>query len=496
VIPTAPRAIALNDAAQDVRPVAMAVLDRELRIAAVSDQLPVLLGRPAESLVGQQAADVFTPVWDTLEGACRKVLTAREPGGPLRVNWPRGTASGPALWAIGLRPVREPDGSVSGVAIAVVDESEGRLLRDQLRQAQKMEALGRLAGGIAHDFNNMLTAIGGYTGLVHSDLAAGDPHREDLEEVLKAVDRARVMTLRLLTFVRRAPSRPQVESVDAVARDTVRLLRHLIGEDVRLHTLLRARSAVRMDTGELQQLLVNLAVNARDAMPSGGTLTLETQDVSLGKPIAEGIIGAPAGEYVQITVADTGTGIDPETQRRVFESFFTTKAPGAGTGLGLATALAAVERGRGDISLTSRVGSGTRVDIYLPRVEGVEATAATERPIPRGTETVLVAEDEAQVRSATVRMLDRLGYTVAGAASGYGALELFHAHPHPALLVTDIALPDMSGPELARRCAVLEPELKVLFVSGFSSCAAADPLLTKPFDQQALGLGVRDVLDG
>jgi len=495
VDPTNARGV-LSEAADDIRPVALAALDASLHIAEVNAEMSVLTGIPPEALVGRRAEDVFAPVWSTLELACLEVLRSAEPRGPLRFRAPNGGATRPTPWLVRLRPIREDDGRAVGVALAAVDETEHRLVRDQLRQAQKMEALGRLAGGIAHDFNNLLTAIGGYTGLVLDELPGEDARREDLDEVLKAVERARVLTLRLLAFSRRAATEPQVTPVDEVVRDTERLLRRLIGDDIQVHTLLRARGAVYLQAGELEQVLVNLVVNARDAMPGGGSLTLETQDVVLEEPVPDGVVGAPAGEYVQVTVADTGVGMDLATQARIFEPFFTTKPAGEGTGLGLATVFVTVKQARGEIAVQSRPGDGTRFEVYLPRMRGAQAAAAVDRPVARGTETVLLVEDQAQVRSAMVRMLDGLGYTVTGVASPLEALErCVRAETRPDLLVTDVVLPIMAGPELARRCQALAPDLTVLYVSGFSAGVAVKPLLIKPFDQRSLGLKVRDVLD-
>jgi CheY-like chemotaxis protein len=356
--------------------------------------------------------------------------------------------------------------------------------------------LGGLAGGVVHDFNNLLTAVGGYAGLVYHELPVADPKREDLDEVLKAVERARVLTLRLLMFARGTPARPQVVPVGEVLPDIERLLRHVIGDDIELQTSLRARGSVRLHVGALEQVLVNLALNARDAMPKGGSLLVETQDVVLEEPVADGILHAPAGGYVRLTVADTGTGMNSDTRSHVFESFFTSKAPGKGAGIGLATVYASVEQARGDITIASRPGEGTRFDLYLPRARGAEATPRVEPAVPRGTEAVLVADDEGQVRAATVRMLEALGYTVAGIASPTDALKrCMPQATRPDLLVTDMVMPTMTGPELARRCLAIAPELRVLYMSGLGTVPGVEPLLLKPFDQRALGQAVRGALD-
>ncbi|MEJ7893558.1 MAG: ATP-binding protein [Solirubrobacteraceae bacterium] len=491
------RSAALIAAVQDSRPVALAILDSSLNIIEVNHEMAELAGTPIEAMVGRSARDVLAPVWEVLDLAVDAVLRTAEPFGPLKLSWVHEAGAGARAWEARLRPIVEADGETTGVVLAAFDESGERLLRDQLLQAQRMGSLGRLTGGIAHDFNNLLTAIGGYAELVHDSLPADDARRDDLDEVRKAVERARVLTLRLLAFTRGVPSEPQITPVDDIVRDLERLLRGLVGDDVQLHCLPQARGMVFLRPGELEQLLVNLVLNARDAMPGGGSVTVETEDVDLARPIPDGRVGVAPGEYVRIMVADTGTGMAADVQKRILEPCFTTKPPWEGSGLGLATVLGTLEQAGGDLTIHSRLGSGSRFDIFLPRVYGDEAASAAKRPAPsHGTEAVLVVEDQSEVLTAVVRMLGSLGYSVTGDPSPVEALDLC-AHPEtrPDLLITDVVMPLMSGPELARRCRTVAPQIRVLYMSGFSAGVALTPMLIKPFDQRALGLKVREVLD-
>ena len=489
------RASAFAGAADELRPVARAVLDTRLAIVEANEEMGAMTGVPPEALIGQPTREVFATVWSVFEPACLGVLESAEGSPPLRLAWKAGPTGPTCEWLARLRPIREGDG-FAGLALVALDQSEQRLLRDELLEAQKLGSLGRLAGGIAHDFNNLLTAIGGYTGLVHAELPAGDGRREDLDEVLKAVERARVLTLRLLAFTRGTPGLPRVTRVDEVVQDTSRLLRHLVGDDIEMRTMLRARGAIRLQPGDLEQVLVNLVVNARDAMAGGGSLIIETSDTVLAEPVAAGILRAPAGEYVRITVADTGAGMTAAVRERIFEPFFTTKPTGEGTGLGLATVFAAVQQAGGELTVSSTPSRGTSFEVYLPRADGPEIETAVERPVPGGTESILLVEDQPQVLAAVARMLKGQGYAVAGVSSPLEALErCARPETRPDLLLTDVVMPVMAGPELARRCLAVAPGLKVLYMSGFSAGVSLSPLLLKPFDQQELGLKVREAID-
>jgi nitrogen-specific signal transduction histidine kinase len=392
--------------------------------------------------------------------------------------------------------------------VLVEDITERKLLEAQLRQAQKMEAVGRLAGGIAHDFNNLLTAITGYADLALSDLREGDPMRQDMEEILRAAHRAAELTRQLLAFSRQQVLAPRVLDLNEVVQSVDKMLRRLVGEDVELLSVLApGLGHVKADPGQLEQVIVNLAVNARDAMPTGGKLTIETADAELAETRVRDLAAVPAGRYVMLAITDSGTGMDEETKARIFEPFFTTKEQGKGTGLGLATVYGIVKQSGGFIWLYSEPGHGTTFKIYLPRVEG--AADALAPPVgtvevPRGTETVLIVEDEEAVRALAKTALTRKGYRVLEAANGGEALLRCESEQAPIhLLVTDVVMPGLGGADLAQRLAPLRPDMKVLFISGYADRAAARhgtiqpgaAYLEKPFSLEALARKVREVLD-
>ncbi len=389
------------------------------------------------------------------------------------------------------------------------DVTAQRHLEEQLRQSQKMEAVGQLAGGIAHDFNNLLTAILGSTQLLLHNTPAGDPRREDAEEIRNAGLRAAELTRQLLAFSRRQVLAPKVLELNAVVVNMERMLRRLLGEDVALDTSLdSATGAVSADPGQLEQVLLNLAVNARDAMPGGGRLSVGTSRVTLADEHVERRHRLPPGDYACLAVTDTGVGMDEATQAHLFEPFFTTKEVGKGTGLGLATVYGIVKQSGGYIWVYSEPAHGTTVKVYLPRVPGV-AEAAAPAPVPAavrgGHETVLLVEDAAPVRTLARRSLEACGYRVLDASDGPAALELSARHGSAIdLLVTDVVMPGMSGRELAERLAPQRPGMKVLYTSGYTDDAmvrqgvltAGVAFLQKPFVPDTLARKVRDVLDG
>jgi len=387
-----------------------------------------------------------------------------------------------------------------------IDLTDRRNLEQQLLQAQKMESIGRLAGGVAHDFNNLLTVISGTTEVVMAELPEGSRHRADLAEVRRASQRAAELTQQLLAFSRKQVFRPQVLNLDSTLKDSERMLRRMMGEDVTL--VVRAGQGVghvRVDPTQLQQVLLNLVVNARDAMPQGGRLVLETSTETISPIDTLKHPGLQPGEYVVLTVTDTGVGMDEATRRHVFEPFFTTKAPGHGTGLGLATVYGIVQQSGGSIEVDSTPGSGARFVIYLPRVQGEEA--AGDDPSPSrpgaGSETVLVVEDEPAVRELVVRTLSGTGYKVLVADSASDALRIGASHRACIdLLLTDVVMPGMHGPALAAEIAALCPRAKVLYMSGYANTRVpegdepgAGSLLMKPFTLDALIRTVRQVLD-
>jgi len=392
-------------------------------------------------------------------------------------------------------------------AIAFVsDISQRKLLEEQLQHAQKMEAVGRLAGGVAHDFNNMLTVISGYNRMLLDELSPADPLRSYVEEALTAADRAAELTNQLLAFSRRQIMQPKVVNVNAVVKQSDKMLRRLIGEDIEVVFRLKDDVGnIKVDPGHLEQAIVNLAVNSRDAMPVGGRLTVETCNVHLDENYARSHVGVKAGEFVMIAVSDNGTGMDAATRQHIFEPFFTTKEKGKGTGLGLATVYGIVKQAGGDIWVYSELGQGTTFKLYFPRVlEESAETGAVEPARPaQSLETVLVVEDEQSVRDLTVKMLQKLGYRILTAASGAEAIEISRTHPGPIhLLLTDVVMPNMSGRQLADALRPHRPDMKVLFLSGYTEDTIVHhgvldqgvQFLPKPFSREVLAKKLRDVL--
>ena len=390
----------------------------------------------------------------------------------------------------------------------VSDITERRHLEELLRQSQKMEGIGQLAGGIAHDFNNLLTTVLGYSDMALSQLSDHDPIREDILEIRKAGERASNLTRQLLAFSRKQVFEPRVLDLNALIAESSRMLARLIGEHIRFVTELDpGLASVRADPGQVEQVIVNLVVNARDAMPEGGALTMRTGNVDVTAASARDHFGVEPGRYVVIAVADTGVGIDPETQKRIFEPFFTTKEKPHGTGLGLATVYGIVSQSGGHIFVTSEPGRGSTFAIYLPRVE--ELASATDAPaapaaVRQGSETILLVEDEEAVRGLTRRCLESSGYTVLQASNAEEALPIAASHAGRLdLLLTDVIMPGASGPELALRVLELRPGTRVLYVSGYTDLSMASQgvlddgafFLQKPFTPQTLARKVREVLD-
>jgi PAS domain S-box-containing protein len=389
-------------------------------------------------------------------------------------------------------------------------EREIAALEEQLRRAQKMEAIGRLAGGIAHDFNNLLTPITGYSQLAMRTLSPSDPMRSDLQEIQKSADRAANLIRQMMSFSRRQPVKPQVININNVLLDLDKMLRRLIGEHIELVTLPAPDlGSVKVNLGQFEQVIVNLVVNAHDAMPKGGKLILETSNVTLNRDCAHQQAGILPGKYVRVTISDTGIGMTEQVKARLFEPFFTTKDEGKGTGLGLATCYGIIKQSGGYILVYSELGQGTTFKIYLPRIEDEVASLPLRDDdgyLPRGYETVLLVEDESLVRGLAVRVLREYGYTVLEAANGDEAMRIFgkYAEDKIHLLLTDVVMPHMGGQELAERVKNLRSETKVLFTSGYTDTVLVHhhgllspdiAFLEKPYSPGALLRKTREVLD-
>ena len=388
------------------------------------------------------------------------------------------------------------------------DITERKLLEAQLRHSQKMEAIGRLAGGVAHDFNNLLAGMIGFTQLALDRLPRDDPIAKDLKEVRHLAGRAANLTRQLLAFGRREPTKPLVFNINELVKNTADMLEQVIGEDIELEFVPAAHLGnVEADPGQIEQVLMNLAVNSRDAMPDGGKLTIETCNVALDQDYSHRHVGVRPGPYVMLAVTDTGLGMDRETQAHIFEPFFTTKDQNTGTGLGLATVYAIVKRHGGNIWVYSEKGKGTTFKVYLPEVGGKAARLA-EKNEPEatagGTETILVVEDEDAVRRVAKRVLEKRGYDVLTAASATEAEQVFDERGESiSLLLTDLVLPERNGHELYESLSSKCPSLVVLYVSGYTDNAIVHngvlepdaPFLQKPFTPDALARKVREMLD-
>jgi len=498
----------------DEAPVGYHELDKEGRIIRVNRRELEMLGYTEKELLGR-------PVWKFVveEEITRQVIMAKIAGDVSfhetfeRTYRRKDGTTLPVL--IEDRIIPDEKGRITGIRSMIEDITERRRAEEalrkseeQLRQWQRVEAIGRLAGGVAHDFNNLLMTIKGCSELLLGELDARDSRREEVEEIRKAAERATALTRQLLAFGRRQVLQPQVLDLNEVVANMGRMLQRLIGEDIHLLTVLDAELwPVKVDPGQFEQVIMNLAVNARDAMPGGGKLTIETANVVLDEKYARRHVSVKPGPCVMLAVTDNGCGMDKETQSHLFEPFFTTKAKEEGTGLGLSTVYGIVKQSGGNIWAYSESGLGTTFKIYLPRVEEAVKTykpKVVPTVSPGGSETILLVEDEEAVRAIVSKILQNKGYTVLEAHHGHEALQICKDHQGPIhLMVTDVVMPHMSGRELAERLTSLRPELRVLYMSGYPDKAiahhgvleAGTSFLQKPFTLSALECTVRDLLD-
>jgi PAS domain S-box-containing protein len=477
------------------------------KFLAVNPALVAMLGYESEAdlLAANLVRDVIR---DPDEGA-RLLQQYRQKGrvDGLEAQWRRKDGT-PVQVRLSGRTVLDERGALEGCEIIAEDLSERWRLEEQLRRAQKMEAVGRLAGGVAHDFNNLLTIVMGYSDLLLERLGATDAMRAYVEEIKKAGERAASLTRQLLAFGRRQVLAPQVLDLNAVVTNVDKMLRRLIGENIELSAVLEPElGRVKADPGQIEQVILNLVLNARDAMPQGGQLTLETANVELNEGYARSHESVLPGRYVMLTVSDSGMGMDAETQAHIFEPFFTTKEKGKGTGLGLATVYGIVKQSGGHIWLYSEPDQGTAFKIYLPRLEAAVQpveTISTGAPLAGGSETILLVEDEEGVRDLAGRILELKGYKVITASNPTVAAQVFERHEGPIhLLLTDVVMPTMSGRQLAEHLALLRPGLKVLYMSGYTDNSIiphgilkeGTQFLQKPFTPDSLTRKVREVLE-
>jgi PAS domain S-box-containing protein len=489
----------------DASPVAISVIDQAGRVLLWSKAATQLLGWTEEEMLERQPTIVPEEKREEFEAAMAK-------------NWRGDTAlyetqrlrkDGSLVDVIAsAAPLIGPGGEVTGRMTTLVDITDRKHLEEQLRHAVKMEGLGRLAGGIAHDFNNLLTVIGGRTYLLLSRLPADDPMRRDLELIQQTSGRAAVLTRQLLTFSRKQILELTVLDLNELVSEMKSLLERLLGEEVEVVTDLDpALGKVTADHGQIGQVIVNLAINARDAMPGGGRLTLETRNVELDETYTRQHVDVRPGAYVALAVSDTGTGMDEATLARIFEPFFTTKEVGKGTGLGLAMVYGTTKQSNGHIAVESKAGHGTTFRIYLPRTEAAKSAPVEARreASSRGSETVLLAEDDSSLRILAREILGSQGYTVLDSGDVEDALRISENYGSAIhLLLTDVVMPRMSGRALADAVKRHRPDLKVLYMSGYTDDAIVQygvldpetPFLHKPFTPGSLAHKVREVLDG
>jgi PAS domain S-box-containing protein len=492
---------------EGVKDHALFLLDSQGQVATWNAGAEQVLGFSAQEVRGQHLRLFSLPADRQARRPEEELAAAVQRGRYEATGW-RARRGGERFWAdLHLAPVVDDGGSPCGFAAVLRDLTQRRQMEEQVCQAQRMEAAGRLAAGVAHDFNNLLAAVLGYNELVLLKLPPDSPLRADLEGIIEIGERTAALTRQLLTFTRRQVVQPRSLDLNAVVATACKLLRHLIGEDVEMVTdLSPAVPPVQADPGQIEQVLVNLAVNARDAMPTGGRLTIETANVSLGEGLDRLPSDAPPGHYVVLGVTDTGCGMSEEVKSHLFEPLFTTKEVGKGTGLGLATVGSIVKEAGGHISVLSEAGRGTSFRIFFPAAEvpAPAASAPQAEEAPRGSETVLLVEDEDLLRPLFKRMLEVQGYRVLAARSGSEAVQISESHPGVVhLLVTDVVMPHTNGCDLAAQLTSTRPGLRVLYISGYAGEVLAQrglqqgerDFLQKPFSSEGLARKVREILD-
>ncbi len=483
----------------------IALLDHEYRVQEVNRQMTEWFGS-RDQIVGKVCVDIFSGCKEKMGCDACPVKATFKTGTVHETVMVRTIGGTETTFRVLASPVLDEQGEIVSVIEMLEDITETRALEAQLQQAQKMEAIGRLAGGVAHDFNNLLTIIRGHAEFIEGALEPGAPILEDLRRIQEASERAASLTHQLLAFSRRQPMRPRVLSLNTVLEEMGRMMRRVIGEDVRVvFDLDPVLWSVEADRARIEQMVMNLVVNAREAMPGGGTLTLKTANVVVKEREARQRPPMTAGRYVLLSVADTGCGMDEKTQVRVFEPFFTTKKE-TGTGLGLSTVYGIVKQSHGFIWVESEVGRGTVFEVYLPAVDREsddETKPARSRRYAGHGETILVAEDDDLVRRLARRILERAGYRVLEASSGHEALFVARTHPGTIhLLMTDLVMPGMGGRVLARELSAIRPDMAILFTSGYTEnmvmregpLGEGVRLLEKPFDRNSLLGAVEEAL--
>jgi PAS domain S-box-containing protein len=509
------RAVEKHDAADrllstvlESAPAGFALFDRDGRYQRINHKLASIDEMPIEEHIGRTVREVFPQRADFVESTIEQVIATAAPVTEIEIVDPRGPTATRRTYLASFYPVHtNGSGTVNGVGMMVIETTDRKQLEQQLLQAQKMEAVGRLAGGVAHDFNNLLTVISSYADLLLDDFEPDDYRRADLEEIRGATVRASGLTRQLLAFSRKQVLQPVPLSLNSVVEGIDKMLARLIGEDINLTTVLASNlGTVNADPGQIEQVIMNLVVNSRDAMPNGGRITIETANVELSSEDVGRRLSVAPGPHVMLAVTDTGHGMGSDVLPHLFEPFFTTKGTGQGTGLGLSTVFGIVRQSGGDVWVYSEVGQGTTFKIYLPLTNPVSLRVSTPKaagPTERGTETILVAEDDDALRALILRVLTGNGYSVLEARNGRAALELCTTHKGRIdLVLSDVIMPELGGRALVERLDRSQPDARVIFMSGYTDDdvfrrALIDhqtDFLQKPFTPDMLLRRVRDVL--